>query len=1158
MLFASNPVTLQKEPVSHRRPFTIFLRFFLRQPLHSRIILFLALLTISAVAPSAFAQVSASVSGQAQDPSGAAVAGADVTVRDVDTGATRLTTTDGEGFYQVAALPVGNYEVRIKKQGFEEEIHSGIRLVVGQAATVNLTLQLGQVTQEVTVSGDAPMVSLTTNDISGLVGEQQVKDLPLNGRSFDNLIPLNPGVVNFTFEKTGGIGISNSTNGNNFSVSGNRPQQNLFLLNGVEYTGAAENNMTPAGPSGELLGVDAVREFNVLRDTYGAQYGKHPGAQVVIVTQSGSNVWHGSAYEFLRNNDLDSRNFFDVGASPPGFQRNQFGVSAGGPIVKDNTFLFANYEGFRQSLHQTSETFVPAADARSGAITPLGSSCAAAQQTACGAVVTELLNLWPLATPAACPGPELTLPNGHASGIIGCVFSPLQHLREDFGTARLDHIFSSQDSLTGVYTIDDGHDLTETPADPYSTDIVNLREQVLSLSESHQFSPTLINTATFGYSRAAYYFLGEPTPGSPAASVTSFVGDLPVGAVVVGGSTASNPATQLGLAGSNNGTNLNVFRNIYTYQDQATLSHGKHQFAFGVWLQQFQSNENLALSQFGQASFAGITNFLGGVIGTLTYDPASTELNWRSLFAAWYAEDSIRLTRRLTVSLGFRGESSTGWNEAHGRASNFFFTDGVINATPHIGGSAFSTNNERFLPQPRISVAWSPFGDKTVLRAGFGMYNDLQDALGYRMDQNEPFDPALAISNLPVADLPAPAAFPVPAGYPPAPIAAAKPAPGGVQPNLKPPTLISYSLRLERQLTPNTAITIGYVGSHGYHEILGLDSNEPTPVICPAAPCPANFPALFNSAGVQINSPANPIPVPAGTYFVPSACGAGIAGCNPALAGTWSWFSAGDSSYNALELDVNHRFSKGLSLRGVYTWSRALDDGDSLNSTTANNAPGLVANPFDIKADWGPATYNATNVGVISAVYELPFGHGQMFASGVSGWSERLISGWAINSIVTLQSGLPFTPQLSYNPTKSGDTKNPVRPFINPAFTGPVILGKPGEWFNPDAFLLETNNNAPAATYDGFYGNLGRDSLLGPGLATWDFSVLKNTTITERLKLQFRAELFNILDRANFNTPNVILATLSGSTPVPNPTVGAVTSTSTTSRQIQFGLKLLW
>lgn len=1086
---------------------------------------------VLAFGPMAAAQVSASLSGTVTDPSGAAVTSAAVVVRDMHTEVQRDMATDAAGRYQLFALPVGEYEISVKKQGFAEEIRRGIELAVGQDATVDLRLQVGEVSQQIIVEADAPPLSVTTADVSGLVGERQVEDLPLNGRSFDELVTLNPGVVNFTFEKTGGTGVSNSTNGNNFAVSGNRPQQNLFLLNGVEYTGAAENNMQPGGTSGQLLGVDAVREFNVLRDSYGAEYGKRPGAQVSIVTQSGTNQWHGSAYEFLRNNDLDARNFFDVDSAPP-FQRNQFGASLGGPIQADKTFVFANYEGLRQNLHQTSETFVPAADARNGTLVSLGSSCTAAQMAACAAVVRQLLNLWPLAN-----GPELSLPNGNPSGIAASFSSPLQTIREDFGTTRVDHVFSAKDTLSAAYTIDDGADVTATPADPYSTDLAQLREQVLSLDETHLFSPAFVNTARFGFSRAAYYFLGEPTPGTPAASLTSFVGNLPTGAVVVGGSTASNPATQLGLAGSNNGTNLNVFRNLFTYEDQVTLTRGRHQLTFGAWFQQFQSNEKLALSQYGQASFSSINALLGGLVGTFTYDPAPTEMNWRSLFAAWYAEDTIRVTPRLTLSLGFRSESSTGWNEAHGRAANYFFTNGVINSTPHVGDSAFSTNNSTFLPEPRIGVAWSPFGNnKTVVRAGFGMYNDLQDALGYRMDQNAPFNPTYAISSLPVANLPEPTS-PVPAS--------AKLAPGGVQPDLKPPTLISYSLRVEQELRPNTSLTVGYIGSHGYHEIIGLDANAPAPLICPTSPCPATFPANFGAL--------TGTPVPAGTYYTPAACSASVPSCNFNLLGTWTWFALGNSSYNALQLDLTHRFSRGLSLRGTYTWSKALDDGDSLNSTTANNAPGLVSNPFNLRADKGLATYNAQNVAVISAIYELPFGRGKALANSMAGWSDRLISGWSLNSVVTAQSGFPFTPQLSYNPSRNGDTKNPVRPFINPAFTGPVVLGTPDEWFNPAAFIAQPNNS-------GFYGDSRRDTLIGPGLATWDFSVMKNVTIREGLNLQFRAEMFNLLNRANFNTPNLILAVLppGATTPQANPDAGAITSTSTTARQVQFGLKLLW
>jgi hypothetical protein len=1063
--------------------------------------------------PSAHAQTSASIKGIVTDPSGAPVPSATVKTMNRETGAVRTILSDAAGRYLVVSLPVGEYEVRVTKSGFQDAIRSGLHLVVGEEASVDLRLQVGDVKSEITVTGDAPIISTTTTDISGLVGEVAIKELPLNGRSYDLLLPLNPGIVNFTSQKTGGTGISNSTTANNFAISGNRPQQNIFLLNGVEYTGAAENNMQPGGTSGMLLGVDAVREFNVQRDSYSAEFGKRPGGQVIIVTQSGSNQFHGTVYEFLRNNALDAPNHFDQGSAPP-FQRNQFGASLGGPIQKDKTFVFGNYEGFRQNLHQTSVAFVPGLAARASAAPS----------------VQPLLNLWP--TPPVGT-PELDIP-GQTYGISQFFSSPLQTIREDFGTVRADHTFSQKDSLAAIYTIDDGGDVTATPANPFSTDIVTLREQVLSLEETHVFSPTLLNTARFGFSRAGYFFTGEPTPGSPAASVPGFLtGDL-VGAVVVGGSAASNPQAQLGLAGSNNGSNLRIARNLYTYEDDLTLTRGKHQLEFGAWFQQLQSNETIALSQFGQATFTSLTTFLQGTISSFLFDPAPTEMNWRSLLGALHAQDTIRINPKLTLTLGFRAEFTSGWNEVHGRAANYTYSNGIISTQPRIADSLFTLNNANFLPQPRIGVAWSPFSSKTVIRAGFGMYNDLQDALGYRADQNAPFNPTYT-TPLTVAQLPINPGGPFPA--------TAKLVPGGVQPDLQTPTLISYSLRIQQELSPNTSLTVGYVGSHGYHELIGIDANEPFPVICPATPCPTTYPATF-PVGI-----AN-TPVPAGTYFVPTTTKA-----NPALANTWTWFSEGTSSYNALQVDVNRRLSEGLTLRGVYTYSKVLDDGDSLNATTSGGGPALASNPFNLKSDWGLGSFDVRNVAVVSGTYALPIGKGKRFLGDVQGFANVTASGWTVNLIVTLQDGFPFSPQLSYNPSNNGDTRNPVRPFANPAFSGPVVLGKPTEWFNPAAFLAPAfATPAMIKANGGFYGNVGRDTLIGPGLATWDFSVLKDTRIRERLNFQFRAEIFNLLNRANFNQPNAVVFTPSGV----SPTAGIITSTSTTSRQVQFGLKLLW
>src|SRR6266436_5304844 len=379
------------------------------------------------------AQVAASITGTVTDQSGAPISAAAVTAKNLETAAVRTATTDDAGRYLLLSLPVGQYEVRVTKAGFKEAVRSGIQLVIGQEARVDLNLQVGAVETQVIVNSDVLLVSTATSDISGLVGARQIKELPLNGRSFDLLLPLNPGIVNFTSQKTGGTGISNSTTANNFAVSGNRPQQNIFLLNGIEYSGAAENNMQPGGTSGMLLGVDAVREFSVQRDSYGAEFGKRPGGQVVIVTQSGTNQWHGTAFEFLRNNVLDAPNFFDQGDAPP-FRRNQFGASMGGPLQRDKTFLFGNYEGFRQSLHQTSAAFVPDLRSRADA----------------AASVKPLLNLLPTPSPT---DKDFSTP-ANPDGIAEIFSSPLQTIREDFGTARVDHIFSQRDTLAGIYTID--------------------------------------------------------------------------------------------------------------------------------------------------------------------------------------------------------------------------------------------------------------------------------------------------------------------------------------------------------------------------------------------------------------------------------------------------------------------------------------------------------------------------------------------------------------------------------------------------------------------------------------------------------------------------------------------------------------------------------
>jgi Carboxypeptidase regulatory-like domain len=1054
--------------------------------LRDRGLLFLLFVLISGAfsATRSLAQDEAAIRGTLSDATGSAIAGGSVKIKNLETGSLRTLTTDDSGRFEAPALAVGAYEVSAEKAGFQPA-RTKVNLVLGQRATVDLQLAVAELQQNVQVQETAISTDVTTTETSGLVGERQVKELPLNGRSYDQLVTLNPGVVNYTSQRAGGIGTSNSVVGNMFSASGRRPQENLYLLNGVEYTGASEINNTPGGASGQLLGVDAVREFSVVKDDYGAEYGKRPGAQINIVTASGSNGVHGSAYEFLRNSTLDARNFFDHGDIPQ-FQRDVFGASLGGPIKKDNSFLFVNYEGFRQNLGLSDVTLVPDASSRATAV----------------AGIRPLLALWPVAN-----GPELLTYTGAPSGIAEAFTNPVQHVREDFGTARFDEALSSKDSLAAVYTVDDS--TAHSPSNnPFTVDDIFLREQVVSLSETHIFSPRVLNRATFGFSRGGFYFNSGTTVDLPSWVNAS----QPVGAVVVGGGTTLNGASQIANGGTNAGSNLRTARNLFTAEDHLTLTHGNHLFDLGVWFQRLQSNDSLLQDQYGQISFSSLQTFIQqGIVSTYTYAPSYTPLGWRSSEGAFYAEDAVKLKPSLELRIGFRGEFTNGWNEADGRASNYLYNSaGVILPQPALGSSALAVNNAKFLPAPRLSLAWAPFASKkTVIRAGVGVYYALLDNLSYRLDQNPPYNTVYAVKNIPFSSI-----------APGKTYAGAKVIPSGVQPNLQTPTVESYTFKIEQQIAPNTVLSVGYIGSHGYHELLSLDTNLPVPTICPASPCPTGYPA--------------------GAYYFPA--NARLA--NNSVWNTTDWFSEGVSSYNGLEVDINHRIARGLQFRGAYTFAKALDDGDNMNTSVATNSPAFVANPLQPTADYGRASFDVRHSAVINATYDLPFGRSVLRRRA---WLNRLIEDWQLSGIETIQSGLPFTPQLSYNPSNDGDTRNPVRPSWNPAFAGPLILGLPGKYFNPNSFVQPL---------PGTYGNVGRNVLQGPGLAELDLSIAKRFALSERFNLQFRAESFNLLNRANLNDPNPVVFT--AATGGPSPTAGVITNTSTTSRQLQFGLKLLW
>ena len=1026
--------------------------------------------------------VGGTISGTITDTTGAALAHAQVLVHNDETGNERRLTTAPDGRYSAPSVPVGTYTVMAQLPGFSPAYRAGVPLAVGQSKQVDLTLSVDSVSQQVTVQDAPSIVNTSTQQTSGLVDERQIRQLPLNGRSYDQLITLNPGVVNYTGQRSGSIGTSNSSVGNMFAISGRRPQDNLFLLNGIEYTGASLINVTPGGTSGQLLGVDAVREFNVVSDTYSASYGKHQGAQISIVTASGTNKLHGSVYEFIRNSALDARNYFDQ-AKIPAFQRNNFGGSLGGPVRKDKLLLFANYEGYRQNLGLSDVTLVPDNASRAAAV----------------AGVKPLLALWPVQN-----GPEL------GSGIAIAYSSPMQHIREDFGTTRFDYNISPKDLFFSVYTIDDSTANTPTQ-NPLSLIDESLREQVLSAQEQHVFSAQLLNTARFGFSRASFFFVGT-TP----VDVPGWVAGKPIGAIVIAGSTASNGSSQITGAGANVGSDNSTTRNLFTFDDHIFWSHGRHQIEAGGWIQRLQSNDNLAQNQYGQASFASLAAFLQGTVKTFTVVPAPTELGWRSLMGAGYIEDTIHFGPRLEVRAGFRFESTNGWNESQGRASNYAFTDGVINTNPTVGNSALTTNRAGFLPEPRFGLAWDIRGNgKASLRAGFGVHRSLLDNLDYRLDQSAPYNTTLSLSNVPVASLNITSST--------QPSASSLVSPSSVQPDIDTPTVVSWDLRIEQQIAPETSLTLGYAGSHGYHQILSADLNEPVTTM--------------------VN----------GTIYYPTTTKA-----NPLVANTTSWVSQGISNYNALEIDLRRNFAKGFQLRGNYTWSKNLDNGSAWNTSVSANTPAFTMYPAQPNLDYGPAASDIRHLASINGTYDLPFGANHHIGANFNGFTNRAVSGWTLSAIAALQSGFPFSPQLGYNPTGSGDTRNPVRPGINPDFHGKLYPHTPAKFFDAAAF------SAPAY---GTFGNLGLDTLIGPNLANLDVSLHKSTQLGERLHAQFRAEFFNVLNHTNFAAPNPVVFSSGPSQGtvanqnapvVTSPTAGVITATATNSRQVQLGLKLLF
>jgi hypothetical protein len=1056
-----------------------------------------------------------------------------VVAKHIESGSTRTVVSNETGNYRLPLLPVGPYEISTDMPGFKPQVRRGVNLSVAQEAVVDLTLEVGGAAEQVTVIEEAPLVNTTLNATSGLITQQQVKDLPLNGRSFDQLLTLNTGISN----NSSNVGQGNGWTG--FSVAGKRQETNRFMINGVDWLGGNSTGqyITPSGASGQLLGVEAVREYNVLEHTYGAEYGKRGGGQITVVTSSGTNQWHGDAFEYLRNSALDARNFFDQTIGAPPFKRNQFGGALGGPLKKDKMFVFGNYEGFRQRLALSSRAIVPDLQARQGllpcnVITPAPSSCPESGYAPVPNLKQGILPyanyFWP--TPN---GPEV-LTNGLPSGTAYNYNNALQSAWEDFWLGRFDYTISGKDSLFANYTKDDGQ--RDTPRrNPNFVNVEALHSQTLGLTETHIFSNSVVNTATMGYARTFATLVRNPTVNIPE-NLLFLPGGNPGSIVIGGGATTVAPAAIDPAEGINP---VRGIREYYTWSDDLRSTHGKHSLSMGGWLQRIHQNESGA-AQFsaGGVSYSTMLTFLQDIPSQFNLNRNPVPLGYRSFEGAWYIQDEIKLRRNLTMRLGLRDEMTDGWSEVAGRCSNYRFDQNfVISTNPVIAESCLQTNHAKALWQPRVGFAWDVTGTgRFAVRAGFGIHNDLQDNLANRTYANPPFNAReqLTGSLLSLIPLQKNAALPPTCG-PTQPQPCSIYSPAGVDPNLFTPTHQQWSLIVDSGISKDLMLSVGYVGSQSYHTPLAVNANSAFPQVCQDPQGCISGGTTTGGAPVSVNQRAM---VPQGTLYHPPATRP-----NPYVGNGVTWFDEGTSSYHSLNVSLVKRTTHGLTFKTNYTYSKVIDLNSAILAPSAMNEPPDVFSPYHLNLNRGVASYSLNHQFNGNFSYQLPFGNGQRFGSGAGGVLDKLIGGWQWNGIVTVQDGFPFTPLAGSNTSGTGDANQSDVPNWNPDFRGKVILGKPDQWYDPRAFVLPTQ---------GTFGNVARGSLRGPGLIQFDTSLFKRIQITERLNLQFRIEAFNVFNHANFSYPGQVVFTGSSY----SSSAGVISQTATTSRQIQFAMKL--
>ncbi len=1019
----------------------------------------IVLVALLCLTPVATAQViTGTILGNVSDQSKAPLPGATITLKNLDTGQTRSLVTDQAGNYRAPGLGLGSYEVRAELSGFQPKVRTGIALTVGREAVVDFALGLASVTETIVVQGEASTVNTTESTVSYLVDEKKIRDLPLNGRDYAQLILLQPGVI----QSRASVNGSDVGYGVKISVAGSRPNQNLFTLDGTDYNDALNN--TPASAQGTMTGVETIKEFQVLTNTMSAEYGRASGGVFNVVTKSGTNDFHGSLFEFHRDKNLNSKNFFDT--ETPEFRRNQFGGSLGGPIARDRIFFFGSYEGYRERHDIPSVATVPDDTTRSGTVSPL---------------IKPYLDLFPHPN-----GPCILDSKGKCTGVAQ--FTGVNHRNsvQNFGVMRLDQNFSERDTAFARVLVDNS--LIDQPVFyPMFPNIVRNRKTVGTLEERHIFSAAVLNELRFGINKSKP--LEDVNPADPHTDI-AFVPGKVFGSVNVTG------LTEIGT----DRTNPKLFAaDEYQATDTVSFVTPRNEIKTGFNFAHFRYSGNSETRSRGRLNFRNLSDFLAGKPRSFEIAKPGSDFqrDYRQNLIGTFLQDNINVTPRFVVNAGVRWEFVTSPTEAHGKISNL---RDPMDPKVTVGGPLFKNSTKKNIA-PRVGFVWNATGDgRTAVHGGWGIFYDQPLFSTWRnpIFRTLPYVDRATISS------------------PKLPIDLSKLVTSGVSDSeafvydLHPVYTEHYNLNIQRDLgIMNTVLLVGYFGSRGRN--------------------------LLGQGDVNI---AIPQTQPDGTVFFPDKSPRR----NPNFGSVRMIMQGFSSKYNGVHVSLQKRRTNGLQFQLSYAYGKSEDNrSGSGGRQEYANGQARTFDPYNFNLDWGPSDFDVRHNLIANASYDLPFGKG------------RLREGWQINMIATYASGVPFSPVIAGDPDRDGSTDNIGRPNVVPGCNPNSVPGGrgPNQWFNPQCFSF------PAL---GTRGNAKRNSLRGPDLRLVDMALVKTTPLFSGYQAQFRFEVFNVLNRANFDLPANTTdgETIFDETGNRLPDTGKIFITVTDGRSFQLALRLMF